>query len=232
MATKLWLRRTTTHGITDTGDGVVWRMDEGVETPGPGETVITTATASGTNIQCTRTAGGLTIAWISGRVPSGGFTLTSGDAGIRAIENDMAVNAGMRYRVYRYQPGPTITELGGGPFDDGVEISANSYNLMTWTGNHTDQAFVEDDRILVRFYITNVGTMGAGTVSLAVDGQAATWTADSYFNIAETVSFKAEETTLPVKGTVLNQAVSRSYNFGIRGLPLPLRRQWDRPYAY
>jgi hypothetical protein len=59
-------------------------------------------------------------------------------------------------------------------------------------GNNTDQAFAENDRILIRAYITNIGTMGSGrTCTLTFNGADAS-TGDSFFNIAETVSFKSE----------------------------------------
>ena len=209
MATKLFLRGSMRNRITDTGDGCVFDM---LTTPGGpagnfnNRTVATAA--SGTNIQWTHTASGLTIAWISGRVPSGGFTLTTTDFSFWAIESNMAANAGGRYRVYRYQPGtPTITELGGGPFDDGIEFDATVSTEMAWTGNVTDTAFSENDRILLRVFITNIGTMaGSHTCTMrheGADGQ----TGDAFFNIAETVAFKEDNQYTPPS---IMQAVRRS----------------------
>lgn len=190
MATKLFLRNTTGNGISDTGDGVVYDM---LTTAGASvDTNVVTLTAAGTNIQWTDTEGGNSVAWISGRVPAGGFTLTTTDISGWFYESHSNDNAGGRYRVYKYEPGPTITELGGGPFDDGVEFTKTTPTEMTWAGNVTDTAFAEDDRILVRIFATNVGTMTAGTATLTFNAADAD-TGDSFFNIAETVSFKAEE---------------------------------------
>lgn len=190
MATKLVLRNSVSV-IGDTGDGIVYDM---IPTFGASsDTAVVNTTASGTNIQLTKTAGGSTVAWISGRVPAGGFTLTTTDISTWWLESSMNANAGGRYRVYRYQPGtPTITELGGGPFDDGVEFGTVNTE-MTWAGNVTDQAFSENDRILLRVFITNVGVMGGGFTSTMTFNAADAATGDSFFNIAETVTFKAED---------------------------------------
>lgn len=196
MATKLVLRNTTTNGITDTGDGIVYDMLKDSFGSAADTAVVNTA-ASGTEIQLTKTAGGSTVAWISGRVPAGGFTLTTGDISQWWRESNMNANAGGRYRVYRYQPGGTVTELGGGPFDDGIEFGTADTE-MTWAGNHTDQAFSENDRILIRSFITNIGTMAGGHTCTMTFNAANAATGDSFFNIAETVTFKAENVTGPV----------------------------------
>ncbi len=198
MATKLFLRNTTTNGITDTGDGVVYDM---LTVAGAGvDTDIVTLTDGGTQIQWTQSAGGSSIAWISGRVPSGGFTLTTTDISVWLLESNMNDEAEGRYRVFKYTPGtPTITELGGGPFDDGVELGT-TITEMTWAGNVTDTAFAENDRILLRLYATNFTTMTAGTANLQFNAADAS-TGDSFFNIAETVSFKAEAVEVALTGT-------------------------------
>jgi hypothetical protein len=191
LATKLFLRLSTTNGITLTGE-TVYDM---VTTAGAGVSGVQPAvatTAGGTELQLFDTTGLAVAAWISGRAPVGGFTLTNTDVSGWFSETNMSANAGGRYRVFKYSGG-VVTELGGGPFSDGVECSVfPTVTEMTWIGNVTDTAFAEDDRILVRLYATNVGTMGGGfTVELQIDGADGT-TGDSFFNIAETVTFKAE----------------------------------------
>lgn len=190
MATKLFLRNTTTNGITDTGDGILYDMvtDIGAAL----DASVTATTASGTEIQILNSTSSASIAWISGKVPAGGFTLTTTDISIWALESNMSANTGGRYRVFKRTAAGVLTELGGGPFNDGVEFTVGSIAQMTWLGNVTDTAFAEDDRILLRVYLTNVGTMGGGfTCEVDFNGAAASM-ADSFFNIAETVAFKAE----------------------------------------
>jgi hypothetical protein len=191
MPTKLYLRNSATSGITDTGDGILKDLSTEAGSGVAPLAVVSTA-ASGTEIQWTDTAGGSTIAWISGLAPSGGFTLTSTDISIWARESNMNANAGGRYRVFKRTAAGSVSELGGGPFNDGVEFGPSSTEF-TWIGNVTDTAFAEDDRILIRLYITNVGTMGGGFTCSLDYGAPDASQGDSFLNIAETVTFKAQD---------------------------------------
>jgi hypothetical protein len=194
VATKLFLRGSGSSGITDTGDGILYDMNT---TAGSGVAplAIVNTAASGTEIQWTDTAGGPTIAWISGRAPAGGFTLTTTDISIWARESNMNANCGGRYRVFKRTAAGTVSELGGGPFNDGVEFTTAAVEY-TWLGNVTDTAFAENDRILVRVYITNVGTMGGGFTCSLDFGAPDASQGDSFFNIAQTVLFKEEDQPL------------------------------------
>jgi hypothetical protein len=202
VATKLFLRGSGTSGITDTGDGILYDLSS---TAGSGVAplaVVNTA-ASGTEIQWTETAGGSTLAWISGRAPAGGFTLTSTDISVWARESNMNANAGGRYRVFKRTAAGVVSELGGGPFSDGVEFTTAALEY-TWVGNVTDTAFAENDRILLRVYITNVGVMAGGFTCSLDFGAPDAQQGDSFFNIAETVAFKPEDVPIgPVRAMVL-----------------------------
>ena len=209
MATTLYLRNTTTNAITDTGDAVVYDM---ITAAGSSvDTDQVTLTNGGTNIQWTQTAGGNSVSWISGRTPAAGFTLTTATFSGWFLQSNMNDEAGGRLRVYRYQPGvPTITELGG-PFDDGVEFGT-LITEMTWTCNNTDTAFAEDDRILIRVFATNITTMTAGTADFQFNAAAAA-TGDSFYEIAETVVFKPEDTPVAAGwGLLLSDRRNRIVN--------------------
>ena len=185
MATKLFLRSTQTNGIGAT------YFDMLTGAGASSTTAITTTTASGDNIQWTQTEGGSVIQFISGRAPSGGFTLTTTDISIWAHESGTGVNAGGGYRLFKRDSLGIETELLGGQYEDGVEFTKTTPTEMAWVGNPTDTIFLEDDRILLKLYAVNVGTMGAGTVTLTYNGADAA-TGDSFLNIAETVAFKAD----------------------------------------
>jgi lysophospholipase L1-like esterase len=139
-------------------------------------------TAGGTEIQWTDSGGGGIVQFVSPAAEAGGFTLTSTDINLRALEDTPAANCGGRYRVFKRTAAGVETELGGGPFDDGVEFTTSEANYI-WIGNVTDTAFAEGDRILVKVYITNVGTMGGGRlcgmIVEAADG------VTSWFNTTE-----------------------------------------------
>lgn len=194
MATKLFLRSTQTNGIGAT-------YFDMVTTAGAGSTTAaTTTTASGTEIQWTQSAGGAELLFVSGRAPAGGFTLTTTDISVWCHESASAVNTGGAYRIFKRASGGTETELGGGLYSDGVEFTKTTPTEMLWTGNPTDTAFAEDDRILLKIKAVPVGTMGAGTVTLTYNAADAA-TGDSFFNIAETVTFKAESVSVALTAT-------------------------------
>jgi hypothetical protein len=189
MTTILNLLNSQANGI----GAIYFDMTTGV---GDGiNTSVTNTVASGTEIQCTQTAGGSLIQWISGRVPVGGFTLTSVGVSISALESNMAANVGGRARVFKRASDGTETELGGGPFDDGAEWGTTA-GFFIWTCNVTDTAFLENDRLLVKLYLTNVGTMAGGyTGTVRYDD---TLSEVIYLLLTETVVFKSEAVSLPI----------------------------------
>ena len=81
------------------------------------DTLVVNTQASGTEILFTKTAGGSSVAFVSGRVPAGGFTLTSTFLSAWLHESNMNANCGGRFRLFKYTPGApaTLTEIGGGP---------------------------------------------------------------------------------------------------------------------
>lgn len=194
MATKLFLRSTQTNPI----GGIYFDM---VIAAGAGSTTVVVDTDGSTEKQWTQTSGGSLIQWVSGRAPSGGFTLTTSDISIWAHESATAGNAGGRYRLFKRTLAGVETELLAGPFDDGVEFTKTTPTEMLWPGNPTDTVFVEDDRILLKLYITNVGTMGTGQTCTLTYNEADAGTGDSFLNIAETISFKAEAVDVNVSVT-------------------------------
>ena len=151
------------------------------------DTAVVNATLAGTEIQLTKTAGGAIAQWVSGKVPAGGFTLTSADISIWAKEDADLTNVGGRFRLFRRQADGTETELAGGPFDDGVEFTTTDAEY-TWSGNATDTAFIEGDRVLLKLYITNIGVMAIGTATLTFNAAAAA-TGDSFLSIFPSVVF-------------------------------------------
>ncbi len=186
MATKLFLRSTHANNIGP-------NYFDMITTAGAGSTTFdVTTTAGGTEIQWTQGAGAAELLFISGRVPVGGFTLTTTDISIWAHESGTGVNAGGAFRIFKRSPDGTETELAGGLYSDGVEFTKSTPTEMTWIGNPTDTAFAEDDRVLLKIKAANVGTMGAGTATLTYNAADA-GTGDSFFNLNETVVFKPED---------------------------------------
>lgn len=188
--TKLFLRSSQTNGIGATYFDMLAVAGAGATTA-----VVATTTA-GTEIQWTQTSGGAELLFISGRAPAGGFTLTTTDISIWASESGTGIDAKGGYRIFKRAADTTETELGGGLYSDGVEFTKTDATEMSWTGNPTDTVFAENDRILLKIKAVEAaaGAMSIGTCTLTYNAADA-GTGDSFFNIAETVAFKAEDAT-------------------------------------
>jgi hypothetical protein len=186
MATKLFLRDAKTNAI-----GVFRDLST---TAGGGTAPLgeISTTASGTEIQWKDNGQTELLEWISGRAPSGGFTLSGTMTfSIWARENNMNANCGARSKVFK-RTAAGVETLIGGPYNDGVEFGTSAAE-MVWTGTPTSTAFAENDRLIVRYYITNVGTMAGGFVCSLDYGAPDATTGDSFFQINENVTFKAED---------------------------------------
>lgn len=207
MATTLALRNTTNNGIS-VGGSIYYDM---VPTFGSAaDTAVVDTAASGTEIQWTdETTNDVEVVWVSGRAPAGGFTLTSVDLSIWCHESNMNANCGARARLFERTPGGTETEIGGGPFNDGVEFGTAAAEML-WTANVTDTVIEEDNRLVLKLYITNVGTMAGGHTCTLTFNAASGATGDSFITLAETVTFKSEVVTGTVAQTLpkLGQSAS------------------------
>lgn len=195
--TRLYLRSAQLNAIGATYYDMV--SDSGTSA----DTAVVDATAAGTEIQFTKTAGGSLVQWVSGGAPVGGFTLNSLNLSQWFKESVATVNAGGRVRVFKRTAAGVETELSGvwdagnwdaggwdGGFDNAAEF-ATTDTEYTWSADVVDTAFAEDDRILLKFYITNIGTMDVGTATLtfnAADGA----TGDSYVEVFPQVVFKID----------------------------------------
>lgn len=201
MATKLFLRNTQNNGIGATYYDMVTTAGSASDTG------VVNTVASGTEIQWTKTADGSILQWVSGRAPAGGFTLTTTDISVWCHESHMNANAGGLYRVFKRTSLGVETELLGGPFNDGVEFGTAAAEML-WAGNVTDTGFAEDDRILLKLYITNVGTMGGGFTCTVTFNGADAATGDSFFNVAETITFKSDPTIIEADGTAAGSSTA------------------------
>lgn len=213
MATQLFLR--------DRGTSAVGRYRDLMTTRGPVAISMTCdTTASGTQIQFgvgnVSGAGAFALEWISGRSPVGGWTLSGTVTfNIWGLENSMSANIGLRARLFKITAAGSESEIGGGPFDDGVEMGTSSA-AMNWTGTPSSTAFSEDDRLIVRIYITNIGTMGGGfNGQMVYNGPTAAASGDSYIQLTETVTFK--DNALPLQWYAHFDGADASTSFPVAG---------------
>lgn len=187
---KLYLRNTQANAIGATYYDLLTTAGSSADTG------VVASTAAGTEIQLTKTSGGALVNFVTPPL-SAGFTLTSADISVWAKEDSALTNVGGRARLFRREAGGTETELAGGPFDDGVEFTTSDAEY-TWTADFTDTAFIAGDRLLLKLYITNIGTMIVGDATFTFNAADAA-TGDSFINVSPALTFSANGGTRPVK---------------------------------
>lgn len=141
------------------------------------------------------------IEWLSPRVKQS-FTFGSiehciGNLAGWTHSTDGLVNAGMRAKVFHRAPDGTETLVYTN--SGTTELAFLATTLLTpWTQTsgtlNQSKLFEEDDRLIVRVYLINVGgTMGDGyPCSLSYDYDLATANGDSYLRVFPASTFKAE----------------------------------------
>lgn len=189
MATTLYLR-TDDANIYNTSNTTQYEFLS--TSRGATLTGATVATAaSGTDVIWTETSGGRVLAWISEPVSNTqSVTASTVTFNIWAIESNMNANAGGRARLYRWSANNATETLIAGPADDGVEF-ATTVGAMNWTTTATATTLLKGDRIVVRYYITGVGTMAATyTCTMGYNGTTAGANGDSYVTLTDNLVFE------------------------------------------
>jgi hypothetical protein len=189
MATVLYLRDKAENAL-----GANYLDLEITAGSGAASTTSVATTAGGTEHQF---GGGSNLIWVTPKLAAG-FTLTTGSVSIWLHESNMAANIGGRVRVFKRTAAGVESELGGGPFNFGTEMNVTTAREDVWTTNVTDTAFAEDDRIMLKVYITNVGTMASGHTGVISWNASAGATGDSFFSINEDVTFKGWAGPTPI----------------------------------
>ena len=185
MATTLYLRDTTT---AQGPSGTTYKD------------VLAAAGASAVTGTANTTAGGTEIlidSWITGRLPAGGIAnIGAITLNLYGFENNLNANCTFGARFYKRTAAGVESELiSTGRVNDNVEFPATSVSLMNWivTPNQ-NRVFAEDDRIVVKIYASNFGTMAAGRVVTLNYGSGTGTPSGSNIVLTETITFKAEPT--------------------------------------
>jgi hypothetical protein len=135
--------------------------------------VVTTTTAGGTNIQVTATAGGQELTWFSEPFTADIAISGTVTVNIRALESAVDVNAGRGILIERtdnagaVQSSIVADTTVPNPI---MEMSTIDAANAAATYTPTSTAMSAGDRIKVTLKVRNVGTMGAGTVTISHDG--------------------------------------------------------------
>jgi hypothetical protein len=151
-------------------------------------TSITNTVASGTKIQCTKTAGGAILQFIS--PPLAAAVTISGTItnNCWALESNNLANAGMRCIHSRWSDGTVISDT-----SKGVELTTSAA-VQNWTDAAPTSTIIGvNDRIVITWYVTNVGTMGGSqTVTLDYGGKTAAADGDTWVQFTENITFQTE----------------------------------------
>lgn len=153
-------------------------------------TVITTTTASGTNIQVTATAGGQALTWFSEPITEAITISSTVTVNIRGLENATATNAGRGILIERTDGAGTV--LSAILSDRTVPTTITEFTTTdaangAATYTPTSTAMAVGERIKVTLTIRNVGTMGAGTATISHDGAAVNAAGDTWVRFTENI---------------------------------------------
>lgn len=190
MATKLYLRSTTTNAlarpygldlITTAGTAAKSSYTKGVD--------------GGSEIQITAGAGAPVLQWISGRIPTGGSSI-SGEItfSLWGIASSISLNAGFKCRLFKRSTAGLETEIDNG-FGSALTLH-NKYREDVWAATPSGAvSFAEDERLVLKVYLYQYPTtkdMKSKYYGALVYDAAAASTGDSFIQLTETIAFKAE----------------------------------------
>jgi hypothetical protein len=184
MATTLYLRDTVT--ARPSLGGLLY------------DDVLTAAGAAAATKTANTTASGTEIiigSWVTGRLPAGGIAnIGAITLNMYGFESNLNANCTFGAQFYKLTPaGVESNLLAAGRVNDNVEFPATSVSLMNWVCTpDQNRTFAEDDRIVVKIYASNFGTMASGRV-VTLNYNSGTGTpSGSNIVLTETITFKAE----------------------------------------
>lgn len=156
----------------------------------PTANIITTTTAGGTNIQVTATAGGQALTWFSEPITTAITISGTITVNIRGAESANTVNAGRGILIERTDNAGTV--LSAILTDRTVPATITEFTTTdaangAATYTPTSTAMAVGERIKVTLKVRNVGTMGAGTVTISTNGQASGVGGDSWVRFTENI---------------------------------------------
>ncbi len=168
MGTSLFFRVVNSPTLTPPSGSIYYLLSD--RTGASNITRVTTTTASGTAIDVTDTAGGNTIYWFSEPITTAVTVSGTMTVQLRGQESATTVNACLAVIVERTDNSGAVisTVLDATVPDPAAELGTTAGNPSD-TYTPTSTSFAVGDRIKVTQQVRNVGTMGAGTVTIGVN---------------------------------------------------------------
>lgn len=173
-------------------------------------TVITTTVASGTDIQVTATAGGQALTWFSEPITAAITISGTVTVNIRGLESANTVNSGRGILIERTDNAGTVqsTIVANATVPATItEFTTSDAANGAATYTPTSTAMAAGERIKVTLKVRNVGTMGAGTVTISHEGAASAAAGDTWVRFNENI----------VTDEVLEVGASEIWGGGIYG---------------
>jgi hypothetical protein len=146
----------------------------------------TTTTAGGTNIQVTATSGGQAVQWFTEPIAQAITISGTVTAVIRGSESALSVNAAPGVLIERCDNAGTVLST---IVPDSVVGAEYGTTQAERTANFTptSTAMAVGERIKITIKVRNVGTMGAGSVITAVNGQFPASNGDTFIRFTEDI---------------------------------------------
>lgn len=147
-------------------------------------TSVTTTVAGSTSLLITATAGGTALTFYSEPLTAPVTISGSITANLRGLESAVAVNAGFAWFIDRANnAGVTQSTLFPRTIV-GLELGTTE-TVRTASIVPTSTVFSAGERIALYLTLINVGTMGAGSVTMHYNGPAAAASGDNYITFTE-----------------------------------------------
>ncbi|PKM98533.1 MAG: hypothetical protein CVU79_02590 [Elusimicrobia bacterium HGW-Elusimicrobia-3] len=150
-------------------------------------TVAGPVTPPTTATQLTKIEGGTAVAWYTDPLDavtiSGNITFN-----IWAMESHNQANAGLAAELLRVSASGAVQSVISAVAAPASELGT-SLGPITWTMTPVPTALLNGERLALRVYIDDVGTMGAGrTVTATIDGPTPAASGDSWFSTVENLA--------------------------------------------
>jgi hypothetical protein len=195
---KLVARRTTAQGVSTYKDLLLERASSGAAT-----TAVVTTVAGATEIQWTYTAGGALAGWVTRRFKYN-WRCAPGIISGRVLNHESVSTVNGRFLTRCYLRAVDGTEtllwshLMTGEINTNNQLSPatiiSTGTGVTWAVPTTGITVKPDERIVIKFFVVNIGTMGAGTATITHDQATVptTPTNDTYLIFIGSPVFKAD----------------------------------------
>ncbi|WP_242344287.1 cytochrome c3 family protein [Anaeromyxobacter terrae] len=149
----------------------------------------TNTTNAGTRINWTATAGGTQLAWLSPPLAAAYSFGAAATCNVWARESNAAANTTVRCEFFRYTTSEAGTALCAAS-RTAAEVSATTMTQYSWTCTPTTTSFAAGDRVAIRLYVANLGTMAAGYQQLGQYDGTSAQSALTYVTLPGAPSFR------------------------------------------